>query len=132
VTGRVKREYAPMTLAQLAGHIAAEPRDQDRWRLVWEFIEEYRWEPADVQAGLLVAEPAFTGDDRWDALLAALAEHYLAKHNQAAPAWSTSRVLALPWFPADLPSLRAEAFVQAPAAFRKHGVYIAARELDLV
>jgi hypothetical protein len=35
-----------------------------RWKLVWEFLEEYRWEPADIQVSLV-------GDERWDALLAA-------------------------------------------------------------
>ena len=28
-----------------------------RWKLVWEFLEEYRWEPAGVQPTLLEQEP---------------------------------------------------------------------------
>jgi hypothetical protein len=48
---------------------------------IWEFLEEYRWEPDDVQPSLLRDEPPPTGDERWDALLAALAEHLAARHD---------------------------------------------------
>jgi len=41
-----------------------------------------------------------------------------------------NRVLATPWFPSSLPSKRMEALVWAPAAFRKHGVYLSSRDLD--
>ena len=70
------------------------------------------------------------GDDRWDALLAALAEHLAARHDLAPPQWAESRVLRRPWFPAELQIQRAEALVWAPAAFRKHGVYLSARDLE--
>jgi hypothetical protein len=46
---------------------------------VWEFLEEYRWEPENVQRSLLRDEPPPAGDERWDALLAALAEHLAAR-----------------------------------------------------
>jgi hypothetical protein len=101
-----------------------------RWKLVWEFLEEYRWEAADAQPSLLVAEPSPTGDERWDALLAALAEHLAAKHHLAPPDWAELRVLRLPWFPAQLRVQRADALVHAPAAFRKHGVYLSAADLE--
>jgi hypothetical protein len=54
-----------------------------RWKLVWEFLEEYRWEPEDVQPSLLHDEPSPVGDERWDTLLAALAEHLAAQHDLA-------------------------------------------------
>jgi hypothetical protein len=79
--------YEPMSLARLAEHLMAMPDERIRWKLVWEFMEEYRWEPATVQVGLLVDEPASVGDERWDA------------------------------------------WVRAPAAFRKHGVYLSAHDL---
>ena len=63
-------------------------------------------------------------------LLAALAEHLAAQLDLAPPEWSRSRVLAAPWFPSSLRSKRMEAPVWAPAAFRKHGVYLSARDLD--
>jgi hypothetical protein len=122
--------YRPMTLAELAGRLAGTADGKLRWKLVWEFLEEYRWEPAAGQPSLLREEPAPIGDDRWDALLAALAEHLAAQHDLAPPEWAELRVLRRPWFPAELKVQRAEALVWAPAAFRKHGVYLAASDLE--
>jgi hypothetical protein len=122
--------YRPMTLADLAGRLARISDVKVRWKLVWEFLEEYRWEPAGVQPSLLQEEPAPIGDDRWDTLLAALAEHLAAGHDLAPPEWTEARVLRRPWFPAELEIQRAEALVWAPAAFRKHGVYLSARDLE--
>lgn len=122
--------YHPMTLADLADRLSKTPDVKMRWKLVWEFLEEYRWEPADVQSSLLKDEPDSVGDHRWDVLLAALAEHLAAGHDLAPPDWTETRVLRQPWFPAELEIQRAEALVWAPAAFRKHGVYLSARDLE--
>ncbi len=79
--------YRPMTLADLAGRLARAGDERIRWKLVWEYLEEYRWEPAGVQLALLQEEPPPAGDERWDTLLAALAEHLAAGHDAAAPPW---------------------------------------------
>jgi hypothetical protein len=122
--------YRPMTLADLADRLIRTADVKVRWKLVWEFLEEYRWEPEDVQLPLLREEPTPVGDDRWDALLAALAEHLSSQHDVAPPDWAESRVLRRPWFPAELEIQRADALVWAPAAFRKHGVYLSAHDLE--
>jgi hypothetical protein len=122
--------YHPMTLAELGGRLAQTADAKVRWKLVWEFLEEYRWEPAEAQPSLLRDEPTPVGDERWDALLAALAEHLAAAFDLAPPPWAESRVLRRPWFPAQLQVQRTEALVRAPAAFRKHGVYLSVRDLD--
>jgi hypothetical protein len=119
-----------MTLADLAGRLARTADGKLRWKLVWEFLEEHRWEPADIQLTLLQDEPPSTGDERWDTLLAALAEHLAAGQDAAPPPWAELRVLRQPWFPAELQIQRAEALVWAPAAFRKHGVYLSGRDLE--
>jgi hypothetical protein len=64
---------SPMTVADLAEHLSRAADVKTRLKLVWEFLEEYRWEPDDVQPSLLRDEPTPTGDERWDVLLAALA-----------------------------------------------------------
>jgi hypothetical protein len=122
--------YRPMTLGELAVRLTRTADSRLRWKLVWEFLEEYRWEPADVQDSLLRDEPAPTGDERWDVLLAALAEHLAAQHDLAPPGWTELRILRRPWFPADLRTQRVDALVWAPAAFRKHGVYLSAKDLE--
>ena len=123
-------DYRPMTVADLAAYLSQAEDDKTRWKLVWEFLEEYRWEQAEAQPALLADEPTPVGDERWDALLGALAEHLAARLDLAPPAWTEFRVLGRPWFPAELPVQRADALVHAPAAFRKHGVYLSAADLE--
>jgi hypothetical protein len=123
-------DYRAMTMADLALHLSRTADDRTRWKLVWEFLEEYRWEPGDVQPALLRDEPLPVGDERWDALLAALAEHLAAQHDLAPPSWTELRVLRQPWFPAETRVQRADALARAPAAFRKHGVYLSATDLE--
>ncbi|WP_203747625.1 hypothetical protein [Actinoplanes cyaneus] len=119
-----------MTMTDLAEHLCRQQEEKVRWKHVWEFLEEYRWEPADKKPELFRDEPSRCGNDQWDALLAALAEHLAAQLDLAPPEWSRSRILDTPWFPSSLRSKRMEALVWAPAAFRKHGVYLAARDLE--
>jgi hypothetical protein len=38
--------YRPMTLPDLGRRLLDDAKI--RWKLVWEFLEEYRWEPDDV------------------------------------------------------------------------------------
>jgi hypothetical protein len=66
--------YRAMTLGDLARHLRAAEDEMFRWRLIAEFLEEYRWEPPAERFGLLADEPGSTGDERWDVFLAALAE----------------------------------------------------------
>jgi len=121
--------YQPMSLADLARHIVATLDDKVRWKLVWEFLEEYRWEPPETQANLVRTEPESVRDERWDALLAALAEHLAAQQDLGPPEWAETRVLRRAWFPAELAIQRADALAWAPAAFRKHGVYLSIHDL---
>lgn len=122
--------YRPLTVARL-GRLLADADNALRWRLVAEFLEEYRWEPSPDRLTLLAEEPAGTGDERWDVFLAALAEHLAARDGHAAPSWSESRSLRRLWFPFNSRAARADAVVHAPAAFRRRGVYIAPQELEV-
>jgi hypothetical protein len=116
--------YRPMTLADLAGHLSRAADDRTRWKLTWEFLEEYRWESSAVQPSLLRDEPPGTGDERWDALLAALAEHLAAQHDLAPPEWAELRVLQRPWFPAELKVQRADALVRAGRIPQARGLLV--------
>jgi hypothetical protein len=124
------RPYQPMTTSEL-GRLLAGKNDSLRWRLIAEFLEEYRWEPVGVRARLLTAEPAPTGDERWDVFLAALAEHLLARENLGAPDWTDRRSLRRFWFPFNTAAARVDAVVHAPAAFRRRGVFVSPQELEV-
>jgi hypothetical protein len=125
------QSYRPMMLADLAVFLRRSRDDDSRWRLIAEFLEEYRHEPADRHMALLSPEPASTGDQRWDVLLAALAEHLAARDTCGAPSWAESRRLRTFWFPFNTPAARVDAVVHAPAAFRRRGVFIAPQELEV-
>jgi hypothetical protein len=123
-------DYQPMTIAKLADFVAAETDFDPRWRLVVEFLKEYHHEPAGKRRQLLADAPGPTGDERWDVLLAGLAEHLATRDGQDSPGWSASRGLRRFWFPFDAPGARAQALVHAPAAFRRRGVFVADYEID--
>ncbi|MEU8819084.1 hypothetical protein [Actinoplanes sp. NPDC048796] len=76
---------------------------------------------------LLEKEPTDTGDEHWDVFLAALTEHLAAQDGHAPPPWSESRALRRFWSPSNTRSAR----VDAPAAFRRRGVFVAAQELKV-
>jgi hypothetical protein len=122
--------YEPMTLARLAPLLDGADETL-RWRLVAEFLEEYRWEPGDVRPRLLADEPAGTGDEHWDVFLAALAEHLAARDGRAGPDWSEARRLRRFWFPFNTKAARVDAVVHAPAAFRRRGIFVAPQELEV-
>jgi hypothetical protein len=122
--------YQPLGLARL-GQLLAGADESRRWRLIAEFLEEYRWEPADTRNALLEQEPLGIGDDHWDVFLAALAEHLSARDGRAAPPWAESRSLRRFWFPFNTRAARADAVVHAPAALRRHGIFVAAQELEV-
>lgn len=123
--------YRPMTIADVAGHLAKADDDQLRWRLIAEFLEEHRHEPIDVRAALLREEPATTGDERWDVFLAALAEHLSGLDNRGTAAWAAKRRLEVFWFPFNTAAARVDAYVHSPASFRRRGIFIAPQELGV-
>lgn len=123
--------YRPMRLSDLARHLRVAPDDGTRWRLIAEFLEEFRWEPRPARLGLLTAEPGGTGDERWDVFLGALAEHLALRDGRRAPRWAEERRLDSFWFPFNTRAARADAIVHAPAAFRRRGVFLAPQELEV-
>ncbi|MFG2040934.1 hypothetical protein [Dactylosporangium sp. NPDC048998] len=123
-------KYEPLTVARL-GALLVGVDETRRWRLVAEFLEEYRWEPPEQRPTLLTDEPTPTGDAHWDVFLAALAEHLATKDGRGAPAWADTRSLRRFWFPFNTRAARVDAVVHAPAAFRRRGVYVSAQELNV-
>lgn len=102
---------------------------------VREFLDEFALRGSERSRAEAIAErPEPTGDPRWDAYLGALAEHLAVAHRIERPRWSLepSRFLDRFWFVSEVPGFRAIAIAQAPAAFRRRGVFVPERSLHRV
>jgi transcriptional regulator with XRE-family HTH domain len=120
-------------LADTARDIAAtDPGDHARrLRLVFEFLRGAHDDGHPLTL-LVAAEPVPTGDPRFDALLAAVAEDLCIRGTEEPPRWvhRPGRFLAAAWWVADLPSARAAALVHTPASYRRRGVMIDRHDLE--
>lgn len=121
--------------ATLAG-VADRVRDGEDFRYaVREFLDEFALQPDGKGRARTIADPPEpTGDARWDAYLGALAEHLAIAHGLERPSWclEPSRFLDRFWFVSEVPGFRATAIAQAPAAFRRRGVFVPERSLHRV
>lgn len=119
-----------LSLRDTAEAVRDHTGDATRMRIFFEFMRGA--DEAGIAALPLIAEePPFTGDTRYDALLAAAAEHLSARHGLPAPLWTITadRFLATAWWISPLPSARTYALVWTPAAFRRHGIYLDRHDL---
>lgn len=126
---------APHTIAATAIAIRASlAKGDEPWalRLVWEFLDDFYAATLASRCRLIADEPERTGDVRFDAFLAALAEHLAYHHQIAAPPWSADpgQVLEPWWFVAPFRSLHATALMESPASFRRRGIFISANALS--
>lgn len=125
-------ELLTVTLAAVARRARA---GEDFRHVVREFLDEFALRGEDrARAEAIVQRPEPTGDPRHDAYLGALAEHLAATHRLPRPAWSVEpeRFLDRFWFVSEVPGFRAVSIAQAPAAFRRRGVFIPERSLRRV
>lgn len=128
----IERDPSIYRIADLAQDISATDAADlaRRLRLVFEFLRGAHDDGRAI-ALLATAEPAPTGDQRFDALLAAIAEDLCVHAGQTPPQWvnDSGRFLDGAWWVSDLPSARAAALVHTPASFRRRGVMIDRRDL---
>jgi len=120
------------TLAGVAARVRA---GEEFSHAVHEFLDEFSLRGDDrSRAEAISTRPEETGDRRYDAYLGALAEHLAVAHGLERPAWSIEpgRFLDRFWFVSDVPGFRAIAIAQAPAAFRRRGVFVPERSLHRV
>jgi transcriptional regulator with XRE-family HTH domain len=125
--GELIPPFRAMSLTDLARTARRHIADGEAMlRLLLQFIDDFREADRDVQRVLLQAAPGSTGDDRWDAFLAALAEHLAYHGGLPIPRWAErdGHVLKRWWFLSDLPSVKAAALAESPAAFRRRGIFV--------
>ena len=82
---------------------------------------------------LIATPPPSTGDDRYDALIASVCEHYADTRKAPKPSWlETVGALDDPWFVDKDPKFHGQAKKESPKAFAKRNVFLAASELASV
>lgn len=130
---RVRRGALPLTeIASLIADDLHQGRDRDAIRLLFGFADDFRGSSRPGKIDLLRAEPAPTGDGRFDAALAGTAEFFSREAEIVAPSWvdASERFVEPWWFVTTKPSLDAYAFAHTPAVFARHGVFIAREVFD--
>jgi len=120
-------------IADLALDIAQSPANDDKKKLryVFEFMRGAQEDTAPVNV-LVSAEPKSTGDMRFDALLAGIAEDLCVLGGEVPPQWvnSDARTLKSAWWVSSLAAGRAQALVHSPASLRRRGVMIDRHDLE--
>lgn len=119
-----------LTLAEAAQAISRATDNRTRLRIFFEFSRGAD-ESGLAALPLISVEPPTTGDERYDALLAAIAEHIATRYGLPGPLWSITaeRFLHSPWWVATLASARSQAVLWTPASFRRRGIYLDRHDL---
>jgi transcriptional regulator with XRE-family HTH domain len=130
---RLRRGAA--SLAQLAMTIEsdlAQGLEQDALRLLFGFADDFRASSHAGRVALLREEPAPTGEARFDAALAGVAELFAAEGAIVAPAWvdGDGRFVEPWWFVASRPEFHAYTLAHTPALLARHGVFMAREVFD--
>jgi len=132
---RVRRGAA--SLAELAQTIAVDleqGRESDALRLLFGFADDFRGSSRPGRIALLCDEPPPTGDARFDAALAGVAELFAAEGGISAPVWVNGRERFVEpwWFVASRPEFHAYTLANTPAVLARHGVFMAREVFDRV
>jgi transcriptional regulator with XRE-family HTH domain len=130
---RVRRGAA--SLAELAPAIVDDlgaGRERDAVRLLFGFADDFRGSSRPGRIVLIREEPPATGDARFDAALAGVAELFAAEGGLPAPAWvnEPSRFVEPWWFIASRPAFDAYTLAHTPAVLARHGVFMAREVFD--
>lgn len=121
----------------MAAYVPALKAGDDDFRLrlvLHEFGMVFQHASAAERVALLAPEPALF-DPRWDAFLAAYAEHLAYHAGLEAPTWAAApqRCLRRFWFPVRrFDRERAGTILTTPGAFEAHGIWFPRRELQVV
>jgi transcriptional regulator with XRE-family HTH domain len=133
VRPRLRRGAA--SLAQLSKTIQQDlegGREQDALRLLFGFADDFRGSSRPGAIELIAQQPAATGDARFDAMLAGVAEFFATERGIPAPGWvdQPDRFVEPLWFVSSRPEFDAYTLANTPAAFARHGVLIAREVFD--
>jgi transcriptional regulator with XRE-family HTH domain len=137
VFARPRMRRGASSLAELAQTIEEDlgrGHEQDALRLLFGFADDFRGSSRPGRIALLRDAPPGTGDARFDAALAGVAELFASEGGISAPAWvdEPDRFVEPWWFVASLPAFHAYTLAHTLAVFARHGVFIAREVFDRV
>jgi transcriptional regulator with XRE-family HTH domain len=135
VLARPRTRRGAASLAELSQTIEEDLRqgqEADALRLLFGFADDFRGSSRPGRIALLRDEPPGTGDARFDAALAGVAEFFAAEGAIPAPAWvnGSGRFVEPWWFVVSRPRFHAYTLANTPAVFARHGVFIAREVFD--
>jgi transcriptional regulator with XRE-family HTH domain len=135
VSPRMRRGAA--SLAELSPTITqdlAADNEHNATRLLFGFADDFRGSSRPGRIALIAAEPASTGDPRFDAALAATAEFFASESGIELPDWvdEPDRFVEPWWFVASRPAFHAYTLAHTPAVFARHGVFMAREVFERV
>ena len=101
-------------------------------RLAFRFLERYERSDWGTRTSIVDRQPATTGSERYDALLAGIVELACASHQVVAPPWvnDESYFLGEWWFISGIRSLHADALVHSPISLARRGVFVTQGALE--
>ena len=104
----------------------------DLLRLIREMVSNSKWVESAVDIEAFFTQPSTTGDQRWDAMLAGVAEHLSLEAGRKAPAWTTGHAIRPLWFVGSVSSLDSMALASSAPSLRIRGVVIDQESLTAV
>jgi transcriptional regulator with XRE-family HTH domain len=135
MTAVPRTRQGALSLEEIARVIAEVPppvRPEDALRLVFGFTDDFRGSSVAGRRSLIAQAPGRTGERRFDALLAGTAEFFTAESQLPVPRWvdDPDRFCEPFWVVARSPGLEPYVIARSPAAFSRHGVFIAREVFD--
>jgi transcriptional regulator with XRE-family HTH domain len=101
-------------------------------RVVREQRSNAKWVSHPIDQRLFFARPSTTGDQRWDALLAASIEEIAVRRRIPIPDWTEGVGLENAWYFTDDPAFNDFLLDRSPPSFRSRGVMIDPDALESV
>ncbi len=91
-----------------------------------EFAARFTAADPETRHRMITARPPATGDRRWDAFVAGLAEWLAVRADVPAPTWVSdeNRYLRQGWWVTPMKSMRAWEYAASPMSFQSRGVYV--------
>ena len=135
VLARPRMRRGAASLAELAQTISGDldrGQEHDALRLLFGFADDFRASCRPGRIALLQEKPPSTGDARFDAALAGVAELFAVEGAIPAPAWveEPERFVEPWWFVASRPAFHAYTLANTPAVVARHGVFMAREVFD--